>query len=557
MMSSFLTADFALPLQTFSQPLSLEPGGVVSVPIPEARIKTLGCQFTLDGAIPAAAARGKARPGPVGAGPPAPLAPLHASRHTRIRPPRDVVKISDRLRMLLEPPLEALLAARALGFAHPPFPYQLDGVAFLFPRQRAVLADEMGLGKTMQAITAVRLLVHQRQVRRVLLVCPKPLVTNWQREFALWGPELPVTLVEGGPIRRRWLWRESLGPITITNYETIVRDRDELGCAENQFDLVILDEAQRIKNTGGATNEAIRSIARSRSWALTGTPLENSVEDLVGLFQFVAPGLVDRAMRPRAVSRTVSDLVLRRTKEQVLADLPGKLVRDALVDLSDEQAAAYQLAEVDGLVRLREMKQAITIRHVFELVLRLKQICNFDPATGASSKLERLEADLDECAASGRKALVFSQWVETLNELRSRLARFAPAEYHGRIPYRRRDAQIARFRDDPRCHVMLMTYGAGSVGLNLQFAGYVFLFDRWWNPAVEDQAIHRAHRIGVRHPVTVTRFVCSGTIEQRIDEILSRKRALFDEVFGGETAAPSCGLTRDELFSLFDLKQAA
>ena len=123
---------------------------------------------------------------------------LHA-HHTRIRPPRDLVKLEDRLRLLLQPPLETLLAARSLRFARPPFAYQLDGIAFLYPRHEAVLADEMGLGKTMQAITAVRLLVHHGYLRRVLLVCPKPLVTNWQREFALWAPELPVTVVEGGP----------------------------------------------------------------------------------------------------------------------------------------------------------------------------------------------------------------------------------------------------------------------------------------------------------------------------------------------------------------------
>jgi SNF2 family DNA or RNA helicase len=190
---------------------------------------------------------------------------------------------------------------------------------------------------------------------------------------------------------------------------------------------------------------------------------------------------------------------------------------------------------------------------VFELVLRLKQICNFDPATGASSKMERLEADLEECAASGRKAIVFSQWVQTIEEMRTRLLRFGPAEYHGRIPNRQRDSAIERFRDDPDCHVMLITYGAGSVGLNLQFASYVFLFDRWWNPAVEDQAINRSHRIGVEHSVTVTRFLVIDTIEQRINEILKRKRELFDTVFHESTSSPRGGLSREEVFSLFDL----
>ncbi|MEO1065591.1 MAG: C-terminal helicase domain-containing protein, partial [Actinomycetota bacterium] len=202
-------------------------------------------------------------------------------------------------------------------------------------------------------------------------------------------------------------------------------------------------------------------------------------------------------------------------------------------------------AEGDGVIRLAGMERELTIHHVFELVLRLKQICNFDPATGESSKAERLEADLEECAASGRKAIVFSQWVDTIERLAERLARFGPERYHGGVPHAKRDGVIERFRDDPTCRVLLMSYGAGSVGLNLQFAGYVFLFDRWWNPAVEDQAINRAHRIGAAGPVTVSRYLCAGTIEQRIDEVLTAKRRLFEEVFRDDDGPRSSGLTRD------------
>jgi SNF2 family DNA or RNA helicase len=477
-------------------------------------------------------------------------------RFTRRRPPRDLIKLEDRLRLLLQPPLESLLGAESLRFPVRPFPYQLDGIAFLYPRYQAVLADEMGLGKTMQAITAVRLLTHRGQLRRILLVCPKPLVTNWQREFALWAPELTVTTIDGNATRRQWLWRRAKDVVVIANYETVVRDSVQVCNPMNSYDLVILDEAQRIKNRDNLTNQVASAIPRARSWALTGTPIENSVEDLVGIFEFVAPKQVDGTMKPRAIGRVASDYVLRRTKEQVLTDLPPKLFRDAEVELTPEQAVSYQLAEEEGVVRLRELKQEITIQHVFELVLRLKQICNFDPTTGASSKLERLEADMEECAASGRKAIVFSQWVQTLAELRARLDRFSPAEYHGQVPHRRRDSVIERFRRDDDCHVMLMTYGAGSVGLNLQFASYVFLFDRWWNPAVEDQAINRAHRIGATSPVTITRFLTLGTIEQRINQILEKKRELFDTVFGASISKPRSGLSRDEVFSLFDLRSA-
>jgi SNF2 family DNA or RNA helicase len=416
----------------------------------------------------------------------------------------------------------------------------------------AILADEMGLGKTMQAITAVRLLVHRRDVRSVLLVCPKPLVANWRREFSYWAPELPLSVIEGEQPRRRWQWQEVDTPVKIANYELLVRDRDVLDLPDVAFDLVILDEAQRIKNHGGATAQVARSIGRRRSWALTGTPIENSPDDLVAIFEFLSPGTLSRELKPRAMARLAGDHILRRTKAEVLTQLPPKLVRDAELELTSEQRASYDLAENEGILRLTEMGDEVTIRHVFELVLRLKQICNFDPATGASAKLERLLADLEEVAASGQKAIVFSQWVQTLLALRSPLSALHPLEYHGQVPAGQREKVLARFREDRHSHVLLMTYGAGAVGLNLQFAEYVFLFDRWWNPAVEDQAINRAHRIGAVGPVTVTRFLSLSTIEERIDQILCRKRELFDTILS-ETGPTSAGLTQDELFGLFKL----
>jgi len=469
-----------------------------------------------------------------------------------------VVKLEDRLHYLLQPPLEALLASHRLGFPRRPFPYQLTGIAFLYPRFSAVLADEMGLGKTMQAVTAARLLVHAGEVRSLLLVCPKPLVANWHREFALWAPELPVAVIEGDQSRRRWQWGLAEIPVKIANYEVLQRDREvfepDAAGRRLHFDLVILDEAQRIKNRASATSQAVCSIARRRSWALTGTPVENSSEDLVGVFEFVSPGFLSPQMKPTRMGQTVRDYILRRSKDQVLAQLPPKLFRDAPVELTPEQRATYDLAQNEGVLRLAELGQSATIRHVFELVLRLKQICNFDPATGASAKLERLEADLEEVAASGRKALVFSQWVQTLAELGRRLGRFSPLEYHGRVPPSRREAVVRRFRDDPDCHVLLISYGAGSVGLNLQFAHYVFLFDRWWNPAVEDQAINRVHRIGTEGPVTVTRFLAIDTIEERIEAILAQKRELFETILSGAEGGCKLGLSEAELFGLFNFQ---
>ncbi|MGQ9504488.1 MAG: DEAD/DEAH box helicase [Thermogutta sp.] len=485
---------------------------------------------------------------------------IAAGRQHRIQPPEDVIKLEDRLHYLLQPSLEAILAERRLEFPFTPFPYQLEGIAFLFPRHAAILADEMGLGKTMQAITAIRLLLRCGEVRRVLLVCPKPLVSNWRREFELWAPEIPVMTIEGDPQKRRWQWELVDIPVKIANYELLPRDQefftatDEKGQPKVSFDLVVLDESQRIKNRHGITSQAVRSITRKRSWALTGTPVENSTEDLVGIFEFLSPGFLSPDMKPQKMGRTVANYVLRRTKDRVLSDLPPKILRDAEVELTLEQRETYDLAERAGVLRLAQMQDAITIQHVFELVIRLKQICNFDPATGASAKMERLEADLEEIAGSGRKAIIFSQWVATLQEIGRRLQQYRPLYFHGRTPVGQRDEVIRRFRESPEHRILLMSYGAGSVGLNLQFVNYVFLFDRWWNPAVEDQAINRAHRIGAAGPVIVTRFLAVDTIEQKINLVLEQKRELFETIFSGTVEPKKLALTQEEIFGLFDLR---
>ncbi len=525
--------------------LRLPQPPVVSVPVVLPSVAVTSCQFEAV-AMPASGGR---RPATT----PSQTGRRARKQSTRVKPPRDVIRLEDRLRFLLQPPLENLLADVAVDLPFRPFPYQLDGIAFLLPRNSAVLADEMGLGKTMQAAIALRLLLRSGQARRVLLVCPKPLVTNWQREFTMWANELPVCVIAGPKARREFLWRQR-ALLTLVNYETLVRDSqfiEELGL---EFDIVVLDEAQRIKNTSGATSGAVRGLIRRRSWALTGTPIENSADDLVGLFEFVAPGTLHTGMKPAAMGRAICDSVIRRTKDQVLDDLPPKLISDPRVDLTSAQWETYQRAEQDGVVQLGDMGKELTLTHVFELVLRLKQICNFEPVTGESAKLEQLQAELEECVASGRKAIVFSQWVDTLDRIAKGLVGINTVAYHGRVPHSRRDGVIEKFRDDPNTPVILMSYGAGSVGLNLQFAEYVFLFDRWWNPAVEDQAINRAHRIGATGPVTVHRYLAAGTIEERIDQILQQKRELFASVFD-DGAAPACGgLSRDELLSLFDLR---
>jgi len=525
----------------------------------DARPAVRSFQFQRPVAVAASSARPRAAAG-VAPAPPAAVAPAAAAaaasapaKRARIAPPADVVKLSERFFYLLQPDLETILETSSLEFPRQPFPFQFDGMAFLAPRHGAVLADEMGLGKSMQAISSIRLLVRSGEARRVLVVCPKGLVSNWIRELADWAPELLVAVIEGDPHRRRWQWSLADVPVKVANYEVLVRDRDLVAELGLSFDLMVLDEAQRIKNRSSQTSEAVRSVPRRRSWALTGTPVENSAEDLVGVFEFVAPGLLDERMPPKALGAAVADHVLRRTKDKVLKDMPPRLNRDERIELSPEQRETYRRAEDEGVLRLSALGQEATIQNVFELVLRLKQICNFDTVTGESAKLDCLEADLEEVHASGRKALVFSQWVETLGRLRGRLERFGALAYHGGMSTAARDECIRTFKHDRRHSVLLLSYGAGAVGLNLQFSQYVFLFDRWWNPAVEDQAINRAHRIGAAGAVTVTRFLAANTIEERIDEVLRRKRDLSDLILSQAEQPVASGLTQEDLFALFKL----
>ncbi len=313
--------------------------------------------------------------------------PPQRPRRTKLRPPADALSLQDRLFYLLQPPLESWLAGQELVMPFEPFPFQYEGIAWLFSQKSALLADEMGLGKTMQAITAIRLLMRSAQARRVLLVCPKPLIPNWQREFKLWAEELPVMTLEGDAGRRRMLWTMPGISVLIANYELMSRDLDDFASEEfPRFDLLVLDEAQRIKNRESRTAQVARSIPRRRSWALTGTPIENRPEELVSLYEFMEVVPPRAACDLKQLQRLSKTYILRRTKDLVLTDLPPRLDRDEYLELTPAQQQAYKTAEQEGIIHLDELGESISVQHVFELVLRLKQITNFDPLTGESAK---------------------------------------------------------------------------------------------------------------------------------------------------------------------------
>ena len=419
--------------------------------------------------------------------------------------------------------------------------YQRNGVAFLLKRDSALLADEMGLGKTVQVIVAVKLLLLSRNATRVLIVVPRSLQSNWIREFSIWAPEISVRRVEGERSNRISTYYLPF-PVVVATYEQILNDSDELDSCP-KFDIVILDEAQRIKNIQSRTSVACRGIPRLRSWALTGTPLENDSDDLVSVFAFIRRGLLSRGSSLSETSKAITPYFLRRTKDKDLPGLPPIIVQTLELELQNEQLRAY---EHEWRCRSQSMNDA-SYAQMLAAITKLKQLCNFEPSTGESIKFEALECLLENLSPSSDKVIIFSQYVQTLNWIQARLKNFGTRIFHGGLGEAEREDVLEWFRTSSKSSILLMSLKAGGVGLNLQCASTVVLYDQWWNPAVEKQAINRAHRFGRSTPLHVIRFLVLDTVEERISSILESKTLLFDAYIEGAESAPVKPLDKDQL----------
>ena len=452
-------------------------------------------------------------------------------------------------------------------------PYQRRGLAWLSFLEGcglgACLADDMGLGKTIQVLV---LLARERTGRKAktragrpgptLLICPLSVVGNWRREAARFVPGLDV-YIHHGPDRLdgdALAERMAVADLAITTFALAARDGERLG--EVGWHRVVVDEAQAIKNRDTRQSRAIRGLTAPRRIALTGTPVENRLSELHSIMDFLNPGLlgsvaayrrsfvlpIERDHAPEAsdrLQRLVQPFLLRRLKtdEALALDLPDKLERRVDCRLTREQATLYQavvddleaaMAEVGGMQRRGAILAAMT---------RLKQACNH-PAqllgdgselVGRSGKLRRTEELLDEALAAGDKALIFTQYAAMGRMLRTRLQQRFGQEVlllHGGTAKAARDRMVARFQEAAGPRLFVLSIKAGGTGLNLTAANHVIHFDRWWNPAVEDQATDRAYRIGQHRNVQVHKLVCVGTMEERIDAMIERKKALADLVVG-------------------------
>ena len=449
------------------------------------------------------------------------------------------------------------------GFSGQLRPYQERGLSWLSflggLGLGGVLADDMGLGKTIQLLS----LIAADRGGPTLLVCPMSLVGNWQREAARFTPDLRVHVHHGADR----LDGESLtlaladADLVITSYGVATRDQAALG--QLTWARVVCDEAQNIKNHTTRQARAVRALPAATRIALTGTPVENRLSELWSIMEFTNPGLLGPAEKFRekysvpierhasadaaqALKRLTQPFVLRRLKtdKTIISDLPDKQEMKVWCNLTPEQASLYAATVADMLSRIEDAPDDISRRGlVLATMAKLKQVCNH-PAhllgdgsrlPGRSGKLARLEEICDEIMAEGDKALCFTQYAEFGRMLQPHLAARlgCPVLFlHGGTTKKQRDTMVAQFASLAEPALFLLSLKAGGTGLNLTAASHVIHVDRWWNPAVEDQATDRAFRIGQRRNVQVRKFVCVGTLEERIDAMIEEKKALADRIVG-------------------------
>lgn len=432
-------------------------------------------------------------------------------------------------------------------------PYQWEGVSFLINNVNRLLADEMGLGKTIQTIIALRLILQHSISSRVLIITPNAVAMNWERELKKWAPNLVVRRVIGTLEDRMSTYQLPI-QVLIATYEQIRTDALDMTSDVN-FEVLVLDEAQRIKNRDSRVALACRLLKRSRAWVLTGTPIENSIEDLVSLFVFLSPGLVDSGMPPLEVRRRIQPHFLRRRKMDVLAELPPIIMQDLMLELTGNQETAYTNLWISRRANVPSEDTSAPGIALFALITKLKQLCNYEPFTGESIKMDALRLLLEENTEVDDKVIVFSQYVETLKFISDRLGIFPYDVYTGELTQEEKDKALTKFKEQPGPRALLMSLRAGGVGLNIQEASMVVLFDRWWNPAVESQAIQRAHRFGRTRPLHVIRFLVSETIEERIAEVLKGKEEEFERYIEGAENAPVRLFTHKELQKVLELSE--
>jgi SNF2 family DNA or RNA helicase len=438
----------------------------------------------------------------------------------------------------------------------PLYDYQVRGALFLACRGRSILGDDMGLGKTVQTLAAVELLARERNLQKVLVIAPASVKYQWETEIRKFTSR-PVQVIEGGKETRQEQYEEPTF-FRLVNYEQVVRDREAINAWKP--DLVILDEAQRIKNWEAKTSREVKKLRSRYAIVLTGTPLENKLEELYSIVQFVDErrfgpafqflyehrvlddeGNLKGYRNLDAIREKLAPVFLRRTRGEVLTQLPERTDSIIFVELADEQRRHYE-EQKTALARIlqKNFLTELDRKRVLACLVNLRTICDslflFDKETRVSPKLDELRELLPELLGEQEhKAVVFSQWETMVLETAKVLDALGIgyALLHGGLSGKERKEALLQFANDPACRVFLST-DAGGTGLNLQNADTVVNLELPWNPAVLEQRIARVHRMGQSRPVRVINFVTRGTIEERVLKTLQVKQGFFNGLFAGD-----------------------
>ena len=443
--------------------------------------------------------------------------------------------------------------------------YQLTGVKWLYNLAKTgfggILADEMGLGKTIQVIYYIKQMLKDNPTSKFLIVVPTSLAYNWEHEFDSFASQIKKTICIGSKEKRKHILKDlNKINVIITTYG-LLREDEEI--YENlNFNTMIIDEAQNIKNNHAGITKVVKSIKAETKFALTGTPLENSILELWSIFDFIMPGYLanltkfqskykikdfdeDSEILIKGLSKQINPFILRRKKSDVVKELPEKLINDIYIDLKDEQKKLYVAElnrvkeEMDKIIKEEGMNKARFL--ILQLLTKLRQICIdpsivYDNYTDGSNKIEQLENIVSEYTKNNHKVLIFSSFKTALNIVKEKLnnAKIKTYMIDGSVPAKTRIEMVDNFNENDDIKVFLIMLKSGGTGLNLASADVVIHLDLWWNPQAENQATDRAHRIGQTNTVEVIHLITKGTIEEKILELQNKKRILSDKLIDGE-----------------------
>ena len=443
--------------------------------------------------------------------------------------------------------------------------YQLTGVKWLYTLAKTgfggILADEMGLGKTIQVIYYIKQMLKDNENNKFLIVVPTSLAYNWDHEFDSFGSNIKRKICVGNKDKRIKMLRNLNDTNVIITTYGLLREDEELYNNLN-FNTMVIDEAQNIKNNMAGITKVVKKVNAETKFALTGTPLENSILELWSIFDFIMPGYLasltkfqskykikdfdeDSEILIKGLSKQINPFILRRKKQDVVKELPDKLINDIYIELKDEQKKLYVAElervkeEMEKIIETEGMNKARFL--ILQLLTKLRQICIdpsivYDNYKDGSNKLEQLESIVNEYIKNNHKILIFSSFKTALNIVKEKLNKAKIKTYmiDGSVPAKDRIEMVDNFNNNDGVKVFLIMLKSGGTGLNLATADVVIHLDLWWNPQAENQATDRAHRIGQKNTVEVIHLITKGTIEEKILELQNKKRILSDKLIDGE-----------------------